>query len=62
MIKKKEKRFIEKETHSYQYGTIIILVDLQTGVHYLHTWSAQGNGLTPLLDENGEVVIEKVQE
>ncbi|MCP3029470.1 DUF6440 family protein [Halobacillus sp. A5] len=34
-------------------------MDTATGVHYLHTWAPQGVSHTPLLDENGEVVIEK---
>lgn len=60
MFKKKaDKRFYEKSTVHYQYGIIMILVDRETGVHYLHTWAAQGLSLTPLLDENGNVIVEK---
>lgn len=59
MFRKKEKRFEERTVENYQYGMIMVLVDLTTGVHYLHTWSQQGVSLTPLLDENGDVVIEK---
>ncbi len=54
-----DKRFVEKSVQHYQYGMILVLVDTATNVHYLHTWSAQGTSLTPLLDENGDVVIEK---
>ena len=36
-----------------------ILVDKETGVHYL-TWKAgYGAGITPLLDSDGNVVITK---
>jgi len=59
MFGKKEKRFEETSIEHYQYGMIMVLVDRDTGVHYLHTWAQQGTALTPLLDENGEVVIDK---
>ncbi|MCP3033057.1 DUF6440 family protein [Halobacillus sp. A1] len=59
MFGKKDKRFEEKSVQHYQYGLIMVLVDHTTGVNYMHTWAPQGVSLTPLLDENGEVVIEK---
>ncbi len=42
-------------------GTFTIVKDTVTGVHYLRIASTNsyGGGLTPLLDENGNVVIEK---
>ncbi|WP_205410324.1 DUF6440 family protein [Gracilibacillus timonensis] len=42
-------------------GQITILVDRETGVNYLHTiWHATGGvGMTPLLDENGKVIVDK---
>lgn len=40
-------------------GVRQILVDKETGVHYL-TWKAgYGAGITPLLDADGKVVIKK---
>ena len=40
-------------------GVRQILVDKETGVHYL-TWnSGEGAGITPLLDSEGKVVIKK---
>ncbi len=60
MFRKKEKRFEETSVQHYQYGLIMVLVGHATEVHYLHTWAPQGVTLTPLLDENGEPVIEKV--
>lgn len=36
-----------------------IIVDKETGVHYLLYLRGQAGGITPLLDENGEVVIKK---
>lgn len=59
---KKEKRFEEKLVENYQLGLIYILVDRQTGVNYLHVWNNQGSALTPLLDENGKVVVDPIDE
>ncbi len=40
-------------------GVRQILVDKETGVHYL-TWKAgYGAGITPLLDADGKVVVKK---
>lgn len=36
-----------------------IIVDTETGVNYLNICSEYGEGLTPLLDENGKIVISK---
>ncbi len=55
---KKEKRFIVKEGHGIGLGAVEILVDTKTGVNYLVAQSPYG-GITPLLDENGNVVIDK---
>ncbi|MGD7045814.1 DUF6440 family protein [Jeotgalibacillus proteolyticus] len=54
---KKEKRFEEISVQHYQYGLIMLLVDTETGVNYMHAWTPQGISLTPLLDENGDVVV-----
>lgn len=40
-------------------GRIIVLVDRETGVNYLQTWVGSGSGITPLLDSNGQVVVEQ---
>lgn len=58
---KKEKRFIVKEEQSLSLsGAIQIVVDTETGVNYLVTISGSGSsGITPLLDANGSVVIDK---
>ncbi|MHD0371074.1 DUF6440 family protein [Mammaliicoccus sciuri] len=37
-----------------------ILVDRETGVNYINAWVGTGSVLTPLLDENGKPVIDKV--
>lgn len=40
-------------------GGISILVDKETGVHYLFTSSGNAGGLTVLLDGEGKPVIKK---
>ncbi len=56
----KDSRFeIIHNESSLKNGTFTILKDTVTGVHYLRTVSGYAGGLTPLLDEKGEVVIEK---
>ncbi len=51
-----EKRF--KKTYSQGViDGIEIWVDRETGVNYLYKQSGYGGGLTPLLDENGKVII-----
>ena len=57
----KPDRFVEKETHRVGLCALSVICDTATGVHYLATG---GDGftfssITPLLDENGKVVIEK---
>jgi hypothetical protein len=34
-----------------------VLVDKETGVHYLFSWYGEGGGITPLLDKEGKPVI-----
>lgn len=58
MFEKKEKRFKVKFEESFGLGAIQILVDTATGVNYLLTLGSGMNGLTPLLDENGDVVVD----
>ncbi len=53
----KVKRFEKIHEEAVGMGVVhYIIKDKVTGVHYLQTHSG---GLTPLLDENGNVVIEK---
>ncbi len=56
---KKEKRFIVKDEQGIQLGGIQIIVDTVTGVNYLMTVGSGPSGITPLLDQNGDVVIDK---
>ncbi len=59
MFEKKEKRFKLKEEQGFGMGAIQIVVDTVTGVNYILTVGAAVSGITPLLDENGNVVIDK---
>jgi hypothetical protein len=60
MQKKKEKRFVVKEEQSLGLSSVQILADTATGVHYLLVSGIHGlSGMTPLLDEQGQVVVDK---
>lgn len=57
---KKEKRFVIKEGgQSLGFGAVYIVVDTQTGVNYLTTVGTGMNGMTPLLDSDGKVVVDR---
>ena len=53
------KRFEVKETQGV-LSTGKIIVDTQTGVNYLFCQEGYAGGLTPLLDRNGNVVVDRV--
>lgn len=55
------KRFKLKEKQHLSGSIIKIIVDTQTGVHYLITSGIGLSGMTPLLDENGNIVIDKLK-
>lgn len=59
MFEKKVKRFQVKEEQTLGLGAIQIVVDTVTGVNYLFSIGIGVSGITPLLDENGNVVIDK---
>ena len=59
MFEKKVKRFQVKEEQTLGIGAIQIVVDTVTGVNYLLSIGTGVSGITPLLDENGNVVIDK---
>ncbi len=59
MFEKKAKRFQVKEEQTLGLGAIQIVVDTVTGVNYLLSIGTGVSGITPLLDENGNVVIDK---
>lgn len=53
---KKEKRLEIIETQSVGFDAVYIIVDKNTGVQYMVSSSG---GITPVLDENGKVYVEK---
>lgn len=57
---KKEKRFevvFKDGSEMKEEGVRQILVDTETGVHYLTWKSGYGAGITPLLDSDGKPII-----
>lgn len=59
MFEKKEKRFSLKQEENYSFGIVRIIVDTQTGVNYIMTVGVGGSSITPLLDGDGNVVVDK---
>ena len=59
MFNKKPKRFKVKLREDFDMGYLQIIVDTVTGVNYVVTIGASPSGITPLLDKNGMVVIDK---
>lgn len=63
MLEKKKQnnpaRFQLKEKQEGPFMDFGILVDQKTGVNYLLVQGVRQMGLTPLLNEHGEVIIEK---
>ena len=52
---KSEKRFIR--VHSERMQANEIWVDKETGVNYFYHQSGYSGGLTPLLDNDGKVIV-----
>lgn len=59
---KKTKRFVVKEEQGLGMGAVQIIVDTSTGVNYLNTVGGSAMGLTPLLDSNGNVIIDEISD
>ncbi|MDE5765013.1 MAG: hypothetical protein K2I00_08630 [Ruminococcus sp.] len=58
---KKSKRFVVKEEQLLGMGAVQIIVDTVTGVNYMNTVGSGTSGLTPLLDSNGNVVVDEIE-
>ena len=55
-----EKRFeVKLKQRDILNADYLVIVDKQTGVNYLLVNTGYGAGFTPLLDENGKVVVTK---
>ncbi len=55
----RDKRFVLKSKQHLSGGIIKIVVDTQTGVNYVMTSGLGMSGMTPLLDRDGKVVVDK---
>ncbi|MDK2968379.1 DUF6440 family protein [Lacrimispora sp.] len=53
------KRFEIKEQQHISGGIVKIIVDTETGVHYLIASGMGVSGMTPLLDKDGKVIMKK---
>ena len=62
MFGKKPRRFTLKFSEGHDFTSMQIMVDRQTGVNYLLVNQGNGVSLTPLLDENGQVVRDKPED
>ena len=60
MLKKKDKRFIIKEEQTLGWSGLNIIVDTTTGVNYIMTSDLFATAITPLLDKNGNIVIDEI--
>ncbi|MEK4630556.1 DUF6440 family protein [Solibacillus sp. FSL R7-0682] len=54
------KRFILKTKEHFSGGIIKIVIDTETGVNYLITSGFGISGMTPLLDKDGKIIIDKL--
>ena len=54
------RRFQVIETQHIAGGILKIILDTRTGVHYLASSGLGISGMTPLLDQDGKVVIKKI--
>lgn len=55
-----KKRFVVKSKQHLSGGIIKIIVDIETGVNYIMTSGLGLSGMTPLLDKEGNVVIDRI--
>ena len=60
--KDSKKRFEEIFSENGVANGNRILVDRETGVHYLFSWSGYSGGITPLLDKDGKPIIKSNNE
>ena len=61
MKRTKTKRFVVKEEQGVAGGAMYVVVDTQTGVNYIAAGAIGLQSITPLLDKNGDIVIEDIE-
>ncbi|MDI3235135.1 DUF6440 family protein [Exiguobacterium antarcticum] len=54
-----KKRFAVKSKEHLSGGIIKIIIDTETGVNYIMTSGLGLSGMTPLLDQKGNVIVDK---
>ena len=59
---KDDKRFIKVFREGSLTESTEVLLDTETGVNYLYISAGYGMGITPLLDEEGKVVVSSKRE
>ena len=59
MSKRNGKRFQTKFEENKFLSTVSVIVDVETGVNYILAYGIGGASVTPLLDSEGKVVIDK---
>jgi len=57
-----QKRFEEILSENGVASGNRIIVDKETGVHYLFSWGGYAGGITPLLDRDGKPIIKPINE
>lgn len=57
-----EKRFIVKSSDTIAFITLFTVVDRETGVNYLITYSHDGLSVTPLYDKDGYMLVDDLDE
>ena len=63
MEKNKRFKIIHKEGNGLTSLTVMVLMDTETGVHYLFTEAGYAGGLTALLDADGRPLVgEKMEQ
>ncbi len=55
---KKDNRFIVKDEQTFGTGTMTVLVDTETGVNYLMNSGMGQSRIIPLLDSEGNVLVD----
>lgn len=55
--KSPKKRFEEILTENGVANGNRIIVDRETGIHYLFSWGGYAGGITPLLDKDGKPMV-----
>ncbi|MCL2164087.1 MAG: DUF6440 family protein [Oscillospiraceae bacterium] len=59
----KTNRFVVKEEQGVAGAAMYVIVDTQTGVNYVGAGAVAGpSSITPLLDKNGNVVIDAIEQ